>query len=424
MYEEEVQLVAVGRALVELQELEELQEERRRNRRPRRWWVRPMYVNRPIHGHYHALMEELRLQDPQTFKEFLRVDVPTFYDILARIEGRITKQTTKMREPISPGMKLAFTLRFLASGSYLRGLRFHFRVAHNTMSKLIVEVCQALVDIMEDEFIHTPTEVQEWQQVAQGFQDKWQFPHTLGALDGKHIRICKPPHSGSEYFNYKQFDSIVLMALVDSNYSFLWVQIGDTGSSSDGQIWNHCDLQTALSTNVLGVPPPDRLPADDVVTPYYIIGDDAFAMKTWLMKPFPRRSLQPTEAIFNYRLSRARRVVENAFGILANRFRCLLSALQIRVDNVQLIVRTCVILHNYLRVRNPAADNHLVDQENANHDLVAGAWRTNAMMEDMNQPQCGNRDSQAAKRQRMYLMNYLSSPAGSVPWQDAAVRRQ
>ena len=416
LHEQNVQMLALAHAAVDLEQLEARQQRRRR-----RWWVRPIYVSRPLHGHYDCLMQELHLDDHTTFKEFLRVDEATFHDLLARVEVRITRQTTNARLPISPGMKLAFTLRFLATGNYYRDMRFSFRVAHNTMSKLILEVCQALVDVMEDEFIKIPTVAEEWQAVAHDFQQKWQFPHTLGALDGKHIRITKPPHGGSLYYNYKQFDSIVMMALVDANYKFLWVQIGDAGSCSDGQIWNHCDLQAALSTGVLGVPVADPLPGDNVNTPYFIIADDAFAMKTHLMKPFPRRGLEGAERVFNYRLSRARRVVENAFGILANRFRCLLTTMHIRVQRVPLIVRTCVVLHNYLRVRYPGADNHVVDLENADHQLIPGAWRTDAVMADVNQRQCGNRDSQAAKTQRLDLKNYFMSPAGSVPWQDRMV---
>lgn len=417
----DMELAGLARDLVELEELEE--QERREDRRQRRWWTRDWLLRRPLHGQYEALMAELELEDPQTFQQFLRLDVATFHDILARIEGRITKQTTYFRRPISPGLKLAFTLRYLATGNYYRDLRFGFRVAHNTMSGLIVDVCQALVDVLEPEFVKLPTEAEEWQQVALAFQQKWQFPHTLGALDGKHIRIKKPPHSGSTYHNYKGFDSIVLMALVDAQYRFLWTQIGDVGSSSDGQIWNHCDFRQALQDGVLGVPDADPLPGDDVNTPYYIIGDDAFAMRTWLMKPFPRRGLDHGQQVFNYRLSRARRVVENAFGILANRFRCLLSTLQVHVDTAALVVRSCVTLHNYLRVRNPAADQHLVDQEDAQHNLVDGAWRANANLLDLTQPQCGNRDTREAKRQRLYLKNYLTSPAGSVPWQDQRLRQ-
>ena len=92
------------------------------------------------------------------------------------------------------------------------------------------------------------------------------------------------------------------------------------------------------------------------------------------------------------------------------------------MDTAALVVRSCVVLHNYLRVRNPAADQHLVDQDDAQHNLVDGAWRANANLLDLTQPQCGNRDSREAKRQRLYLKHYLTSPAGSVPWQDQRLK--
>ncbi|XP_041351114.1 putative nuclease HARBI1 [Gigantopelta aegis] len=181
------------------------------------------------------------------------------------------------------------------------------------------------------------------------------------------------------------------MALVDADYKFRWIQVSDVGSSSDGQIWNHCELRQAIEDGVIGIPDADPLPHDDVDTPFYIIADDAFAMRTWMMKPFGRRGLDHDELVFNYRLSRARRVVENAFGLLANRFRCLLSTLQVDIDTVNLIVRTCVVLHNFLRER--IADAHVLDQEDANHNVVPGSWRDNANLLDLHQPQGGNRDT-------------------------------
>ena len=121
-----------------------------------------------------ALMAELKFEDPQAFQHFLRVDVATYADLLSRTEGRITKQTTAFRCPVSPGVKLAFTLRYLATGSCYRDIRYGFRVAHNTMSGHIVSVCCALLDELEEEFVHLPTVEEDWQQVARGFERKWQ----------------------------------------------------------------------------------------------------------------------------------------------------------------------------------------------------------------------------------------------------------
>lgn len=123
------------------------------------------------------------------------------------------------------------------------------------------------------------------------------------------------------------------------------------GSASDCQIFNNSPLKAALDSGSVNFPDPEPLPLDDVPIPYFIVGDDAFPLRPWLMKPFGSRSLSKQERIFNYRLSRARRVVENAFGILAARWRCLLSTMQQEPHRVKSIVMAAVCLHNLLRLR-------------------------------------------------------------------------
>ena len=68
----------------------------------------------------------------------------------------------------------------------------------------------------------------------------WQFPHCIGAIDGKHIALFSPVNSGSTYFNYKGFLSIVLLALVDADYKLTYVDIGCQGPISDGRIFKNC----------------------------------------------------------------------------------------------------------------------------------------------------------------------------------------
>ncbi len=137
-----------------------------------------------------------------------------------------------------------------------------------------------------------------------------------------------PKRSGSLFYNYKGFYSIILLALVDADYKFLWVDVRQHGSSSDAQIFNQCELKEAIEDRMIGFSPTDPLPDDDRLMPYFIIGDNAFALKTWLMKPFSKHNMSDEQRIFNYKLSHARRIVENAFGILANHFQCLLSPLR------------------------------------------------------------------------------------------------
>ena len=141
-------------------------------------------------------------------------------------------------------------------------------------------------------------------------------------MDGKHIVLKQPKNSGSYYFNYKGTFSLVLLAIVDANYKFLYVDVGCNGRISDGGVFRNSSFSTAMERNVLGIPPPRMV--GSTVLPYVIVGDDAFPLKENLMKPYPFRGLSKERRITNYRISRARRVSENAFGILANRFRVFL----------------------------------------------------------------------------------------------------
>ena len=96
----------------------------------------------------------------------------------------------------------------------------------------------------------------------------------------------------------------------------------------------------------------NHFPGDDWPVPYFLIGDDAFSIRTctWLMKPFNGLGLPDNQRIFNYRLSRERRVVENAFNIMFNRFGCLLTTMNQNKDTVTSIELACCVLHNIMRI--------------------------------------------------------------------------
>ncbi|XP_060561053.1 uncharacterized protein LOC132720846 [Ruditapes philippinarum] len=321
-------------------------ENRRRRRRLQRWlskaWLGP--ERHRMFGLYDQLMMELRREDQRSFTNFMRMPPEMFDEILERVGPRITKQYTTYRTPLDPGMKLAVTLRHLASGSKYSNMRFAWRIPHNTISVIVREVCRAIIDEYVDEVMPLPTTAADWKRILDGFLEKWNFPHTLGALDGKHIACKCPPSSGSTYFNYKKYYSIVLLALVDYDCKFIWADIGGRGAASDAQLWNESDLKAA--TEELDLPDAEPLPHDTQDVPFFYIGDDAFGLKTYMQKPYSHRVLSHDERIFNYRLSRARRVVENAFGILANRFQVLMSTMQHHPSTIRLIGTTCLVLHN------------------------------------------------------------------------------
>lgn len=129
----------------------------------------------------------------------------------------------------------------------------------------------------------------EWQQIADDFKNIWQFPHTLGALDGKHIRIKAPANTGSQFFNFKGFFSVVLFASVDAHSRFSYINVGCNGKSSDNTIYSECFLYQSLQKGKLGMPQPKQLVSGEGnKIPYFFVGDDAFALDRHLMKPYNR----------------------------------------------------------------------------------------------------------------------------------------
>ena len=142
------------------------------------------------------------------------------------------------------------------------------------------------------------------------------------------------------------FFSIVLLGLVDAYYKFLWAHVGANGSSSECGVFHRSSLEPALREVTLGLPLPEPNPQDDRDTSYFIVGDDTFPLRSYLVKPFPHRFLDHNGKKFNCRCSRARRVVENVFGILAARFRCLHTTLLTTHGNAKKIVKGCLMMRD------------------------------------------------------------------------------
>ena len=96
-----------------------------------------------------------------------------------------------------------------------------------------------------------PKSPEEWKQVAEGFSRRWNFHNCVGAIDGKHVCIVAPKKSGSVFYNYEGFHSVVLFAVVDSKYKYLYVDVGAQGASSDGGIFAECRLRRGIDNNTL-----------------------------------------------------------------------------------------------------------------------------------------------------------------------------
>ncbi|XP_060874330.1 uncharacterized protein LOC132948063 [Metopolophium dirhodum] len=238
----------------------------------KRIWTRPWILRRKERGSSALLLEELRCEDIGEFKSILRMSPDIFDILLSCVAPKIQRMNTIMREAIPAKVKLEITLDFLSSGINYRKLSHFYRVSRSSICKFIPEVCVEIYKALKEN-IKLPINNEEWAEIENGFKNRWNFPLCYGAIDGKHIQIVAPDNSGSIYFNYKKVFSIVLLAIVDDDYCFRYIDVGACGMASDGSVFRNCSIYNKLENNLL--------PNGGV-----IVADGAFPLKPYMMKPY------------------------------------------------------------------------------------------------------------------------------------------
>ncbi|CAH3158975.1 unnamed protein product, partial [Pocillopora meandrina] len=168
--------------------------QKRRNVRPQRFWLREIFRNRKRCGEFHNLVRELRLGDP--FYYFYCYHYFPDTNTCHHVSPLISKHTTKLREPVSATERLALTLRFLASGNSQQTMSFSYRVGRQTVSSIIKETCHAIWQVLNEKYLRAPSLPDDWEDIAEEFMQLWNFPHCIGAIDGKHIAIECPVNIG------------------------------------------------------------------------------------------------------------------------------------------------------------------------------------------------------------------------------------
>lgn len=259
------------------------------------------------------------------------------------------------------------------------------------MSKIVLEVIKSIWEILQPLHMKIPEE-DDFKKIADDFYNIWNFPNCIGAIDGKHIRLNCPAHSGTMYYNYKQFFSIVLQGLVDANYRFINIDVGGYGKQSDGGTFRSSALFLYLSEGRLNIPNDCTLPNSDITVPYVMIGDEAYPLLRNLLKPYRRQNLDADKEYFNARLSRARRTVECAFGILYAKWRILGKAIETFPDVADDIVKCICLLHNIIIDREGI--QHHLEEPNLTNPRNIG-------------PGCIGRPNQAAENIRNLFKTYI-----------------
>ncbi|XP_036140826.1 protein ALP1-like [Monomorium pharaonis] len=200
----------------------------------------------------------------------------------------------------------------------MTSMSYQYLVGIATVGNIIRETCEVIWNSLCPLVLSPALSEEDWLEIANNFEEVSNFTHCIGAIDGKHVTIQCPNNAGSTYYNYKHAHSVVLMAICDAHYIFRFVDIGAYGRRSDGGIFSNSVIGKNFNANRMNVPKPSAV-AEGRILPYCLVGDEAFPLKSYMLRPYPgKNGLTPEQDIFNYRLSRARRLIENTFGILAS----------------------------------------------------------------------------------------------------------
>lgn len=148
---------------------------------------------------------------------------------------------------------------------------------------------------------------------------------------------------------------------------------------------------------------------------YVFVGDEAFTLRPNFLKPFSHKDLTPELRIFNYRISIARRFVENVFGILANRFCVYKTDINLNVDTIDKVVRATCVLHNFLRRKsNQYNCSGALDVESCDLGYSTDTQRD---LQELQVSTNAGHQSNIAKRVRNTFVDYFNNE-GSVSWQN------
>lgn len=188
---------------------------------------------------------------------------------------------------------------------------------------------------------------------------------------------------------------------------FTLYDLGQYGSNNDS------GMGSMFEENKLRVPNADTLPSCEFdPLPYYLLGDQIFPPKEWLMRPFPGNGASEDPKIYNYRHSRARRVIEIAFSLMVARWRILLKPIRSPVDKVR----------KHLLANNASyCPSAFVDAEDENGNIKPGEWRNSVENEAGCFQQINNSKGRRSKNEPIAMRDawasYLTCKDGQLPWQ-------
>ena len=255
------------------------------NKRSGDWWE-------------HVVLETFTSRE---WLENFRLSKDTFDYLCTQLTPHLQYQDTHLRKAISVKKRVAITLWTLASSAEYRTVSHLFGVGRSTVCEIVHETCRAIVDHLLPKYICFPPCDQQ-QQYVDNFESKWGVPQCIGAIDGSHIPVSPPTLCHTDYYNRKGWYSVLTQAVVDYKYCFLDIYNGWPGSVHDACVLAHSTFYKKANSGQLLSRTTKTICGASV--PVFVIGDSAYPMLPWLMKPYNQPSVDcAKKSTYNYRIS-------------------------------------------------------------------------------------------------------------------------
>ena len=314
--------------------------QRRLRRKKRKYWFKPGRTDQWWQNMLNGVAPQ------EEWKKNFRMTKESFLEMVKKLRPLIAPNPNSPNSRVvSVEKKLAVTLYYLKDTGSLCMTANVFGIAINTASNIITDTCTSIVKLLGPTYIHLPKDENEMRKKVAEFETKFGMQQAFGCIDGTHIPITSPSDNPQDYYCYKGFHSLNVQAVCDYKGTFMDAECRWPGSVHDAKAFANSSINNKLRNGELPRVFQSVLPGYEKV-PNYLNGDPAYPLTPFCMKEYDTCE-NNEQVVFNNILRSARNPIECAFWRLKARWAVLRKKIDLKLENVPIVVYACFVLHNY-----------------------------------------------------------------------------
>ncbi|KAK1418618.1 hypothetical protein QVD17_27763 [Tagetes erecta] len=286
------------------------------------------------------------------FRKAFRMSKATFNMICDELDSVVTKKNTMLRMAIPVRQRVAVCIYRLATGDPLRTVSTLFGLGISTCHKLVLEVCAAIRTVLMPKYLQWPDE-ERIKKIKTAFASISGISNVGGSVYTTHVSIIAPKTNQEVFYNKKHTQrnqkpsySTTVQGLVDPSGVFTDVCIGYPGSMSDEQILEKSALsQRSKMGQMKNV---------------WVVGNSGYPLKDWILVPYTHQNLTWGQHTFNHKVNELQKISKDAFMRLKGRWGCLQKRMEVKLQELPMVLGACCVLHNICEIYNEEMDVELM----------------------------------------------------------------